>query len=84
MIEDYTSHLSLAAAAFVVSLPRRKQRQVLDLADQLARHPFEIGDYREQDAAGHTMESLLVDGFLLTYWVDHAVKEVRITEIVAV
>ena len=80
----YTSHLSLPAAAMVAGLPRRKQRRALDLADQLAMHPFEIGDYRSEDAAGHTLENLLINGFIFTYWVDHTVKEVRITEIVKV
>lgn len=54
----YTSHLSLPAAAMVAGLPRRKQRRVLDLADQLAMHPFEISDYRTEDAAGHIVENL--------------------------
>jgi len=84
MAADDTSHLSLPAAAVVTGLPRRRQRQALDLADQLALHPFGVGDYRTEDAAGHTLENLLIDGFLFTYWVDHAVREVRITEIVRV
>jgi hypothetical protein len=81
---SYTSHLSLPAAAMVAGLPRRKQRRVLDLADQLAKQPFEIGDFRVEDAVGHAVENLLIDGYLFTYWVDHAVREVRITEIVKV
>jgi len=80
----YTSHLSLPAAAMVAGLARRKQRRVLDLADQLARQPFEIGDFRTDDAVGHVVENLLIDGFLFTFWVDHAVREVRITEIIKV
>jgi hypothetical protein len=80
----YTSHLSIPAAAMVAGLPRRRQRQVLDLAEQLALHPFGVGDYRTDDAASHTLENLLIDGFIFTYWVDHAVKEVRITEITKV
>ena len=80
----YTSHLSLPAAAMVANLPRRKQRQALDLADQLAIHPFEVGDYRSEDAAGHTLENLLIDDFIFTYWVDHAVTGVQITEVIKV
>jgi hypothetical protein len=80
----YESHLSTPAAAFIVSLPRKKQRFVLDLADQLARHPFRLGDFRTADAVGHEIENLLVDDILLTYWVDHATREVRITEIIKV
>ena len=81
---SYSSHLSSKAASFVVSLPRRKQIAVLDLADQLARHPFRVGDYRMDDASGRTTENLLIDGFLFTYWVDHAAHEVRIVEILKV
>jgi len=56
----------------------------LDLADQLAIHPFEVGDYRSEDAAGHTLENLLIDDFIFTYWVDHAVTGVQITEVIKV
>ena len=37
-----------------------------------------------EDASGRTTENLLIDGFLFTYWVDHAAREVRIVEIVKV
>lgn len=77
----YTSHLSTEAVAFVVSLPKRRQRKILDIADTIADYPFQIGDCRTTDAVGHDIESLLADGFIFTYWVDHATKEVRITEI---
>lgn len=80
----YSSHLSLDAAAFISSLPRRKQRVVLDLAEQIARQPYQIGDYQASDSAGRSLENLLLHGFLFTYWVDHAVREVRITEIIKV
>lgn len=54
------------------------------MADQIARQPFQIGDYQTADATGRMVESLLIDGFLFCYWVDHAAREVRITEIVQV
>jgi len=77
----YESHLSLEVAAFVVALPKRKQRLILDLADQIARQPFKIGDYQTADAADRTVENLLLEGYLFSYWVDHASREVRISEI---
>ena len=80
----YSSHLSGEAVAFVVSLTKRKQKVVLDFADQIAAQPFRIGDYQTNDAASHVVENLLLDQFLFTYWVDHATREVRITEIVKV
>ena len=81
---DYRSHLSLEAAAFLVSLPRRQQKRVLDLADQIARQPFQIGDYQTADAEDRDVENLLLDVFLFSFWVDHATLEVRISEIIKV
>ena len=81
---SYESHLSLEAVAVVTTFSRRQQRQVLDLADQIARHPFAISDYRTVDATGRTIENLLLDRFHFSFWVDHATREVRITEITRV
>ena len=80
----YSSHLSLEAASFVVSLPRRRQKAVLDFADMIARQPFLVGDYQTRDSVGHTVENLLLEDYLFSYWVDHATREVRINEIVRV
>ncbi|HEY3756776.1 MAG TPA: hypothetical protein VGL42_11560 [Opitutaceae bacterium] len=83
-LPHYESHLSHETVAFVVALPKRKQRKLLDLADQIARQPNSIGDYRTSDSAGRTIEHLLLEGFLFSYWTDHASRELRITEIVQV
>lgn len=80
----YESHLSLDAVAFVVALPKRKQRVVLDLADQIARHPFQIGDFQTADSAGRTVENVLFEGYLFSFWLDDASREVRISEIIRV
>lgn len=86
MPEDsaYRSHLSLEAAAFLVTLPKRRQRRVLDLADQIARQPFQIGDSQTVDAEGRVIENLLLEDYLFSFWTDHASREVRITEITKV
>lgn len=81
---SYHSHLSLEAATFVISLSKRRQKSVLDLADQIARYPFQISDHQTLDTEGRVMENLTVDRYHFTYWVDHASCEVRITEIIAV
>lgn len=81
---SYESHLSSHAAAFIISLSKRQQRMVLNLADQIARQPFQIGDYQARDATGRNIDNLLLEGYLFTYWVDHASREVRITEVTRV
>jgi hypothetical protein len=86
MAEDpgYQSQLSLEAAAFLVAQPRRKQRQLLDLADGIAHDPFAQSDYRITDEKGRMVENRLLQGFLFSYRVDHAVCEVLITDIIQV
>jgi hypothetical protein len=78
----YRSQLSLDSAAFLVSLPKRQQCRVLDLADWIARHPFTPSDYRLPDDKGRTIEQLLRHGFLFSYRVDHADREVLIIDII--
>jgi hypothetical protein len=81
---SYESTLSREAVALVVLLSKRQQRLVLDLADQIARQPFQIGDYPTVDAVGRRVENLLLQGYLFSFWVDHGAREVRISEIIKV
>ncbi len=81
-LRPYESHLSREAVGFVVGLSKKRQRLVLDLADQLARQPSRIGDFQSVDAVGRPIENIRLEGYLFSYWVDHLSREVRITEIV--
>jgi hypothetical protein len=69
------------AVAFFARLPKRKQRVLLDRARELAADPFLIPDFQTTDGAGREIAHVLVDGFIFDFWVDHAVKQVVITEI---
>ena len=69
------------AAEFILSLSKRRQRVVMDRAHELARDPFLESDYRLEDSDGRMVEHLLIDGFVFSYWVDHAAKLVMIAEI---
>ncbi len=40
--------------------------------------PFAPPDFQELSPAGRTYEVKCFDDIIVTYWVDHAVKEVRI------
>ncbi len=53
----------------------------MDRAHELARDPFLESDYRLEDSDGRMVEHLLIDGFVFSYWVDHAAKLVMIAEI---
>lgn len=77
----YRPSFSALAAEFILSLPKRRQRIVMDRAYELARYPFLESDYRLEDTDGRMIEHLLVDAVVFSYWVDHAAKLVMITEI---
>jgi len=50
-------------------------------AQQLAWDPGVVSDYRIKDEVGRDLDHLLVDGFVITYWIDHAAKMVMVLEI---
>jgi hypothetical protein len=78
----YSSWFSDEVVAFTYSLSKVKRRKIIDLADTIATHPFRLSDYQFTDEVGHIIENIMVDEFIFSYWVDHAVKKLRITEIV--
>ena len=77
----YEPVLSSKAAASIVGLSRAKQKQVLLLLFQLAEHPGQLGDYVSHDEGGRDVQHLMVGDWFFSFWADHAVRELRITEI---
>ncbi len=77
----YRPNFSDLAAELILSLPKRRQRVAMDRAYELAKDPFLESDYALKDAEGRSIEHLLVDGFVFSYWVDHAAKLVMIIEL---
>ena len=57
----------------------RRMREKMDLVLQrLASTPFSEPDFREYSPAGRAYDIRCFDEIIVTYWVDHASKEVRI------
>lgn len=77
----YLPVFSEAAAEALLQLPRRHQRRVISLVQQLAARPHIRSDYRLPDESGRPIEHLAVEDYILGYWIDDAVREVRIVEI---
>jgi hypothetical protein len=70
-----------ASADFLLQLPKRRQKQVIELAKQLAAHPQIRSDYALPDETGRTIDHLMIEDYVFTYWLDHAEHEVRIIDI---
>jgi mRNA-degrading endonuclease RelE of RelBE toxin-antitoxin system len=80
-MREYRPFYSDLAAESILNLPRRRQRKLVDLCNQLASNPFVKSDYSVKDADGRDIEHILVGGFVIAYWVDHAVCKVMIIEV---
>jgi hypothetical protein len=45
---------------------------------RLCRTPGHSGDYRVLDEAGRPVSVVLIDGAVITFWADHASRELRV------
>jgi len=77
----YEPVLSSRAAAFLIGLSKAKQRTVIALMFRLAEHPTQLGDYATRGDAGREIQHLMVGDWHFSFWADHPVRELRITEI---
>ena len=77
----YEPVLSARASSALVGLSRSRQKQVLRLLFQLAEHPSQLGDYATREEDGREIQHLLVGDWHFSFWADHAVRELRVTEI---
>jgi mRNA-degrading endonuclease RelE of RelBE toxin-antitoxin system len=68
--------------ALQMKQPSRANRErILSFLESLANHPKIYGDYTELDEAGRSVQIKIIGDFALTYWADHAVKEIKVTKI---
>jgi len=77
----YETLFAAAAVEFFTSLSGRRQRKRFDSAHGLPVDPSLVQNFGTADSSGREISHLMIDGFIFEYWVDHAVKQVIITEI---
>lgn len=77
----YALVLHEEAARRLVGASRVEQRQVATIFDELKGSPFRKGDLQEQDAQGRENEIMVVGNWLVTFWVDHAAREIRVVRL---
>ena len=52
-----------------------------DTMEALKVDPFCVGDFQENDTQDRINEVTLVGDWLITYWSDHAAREIRVIKI---
>ncbi len=66
---------------FLFSRTPAQRRVVLSTLDALKHDPYAEPHFRSRDSVGRELSLRAVRPFLLTYWLDASVKEVRVIDI---
>lgn len=77
----YDVVMPISRTATFYAAKKRERKALLDYFEHLARHPFTESDWTVKDATGRPNFRAAVGHFLVTFWTDHAVREVRIVKI---
>ena len=78
---SYALVLHEEAARRLVGATRVEQSHVGKILDELKHSPFRKGDLQEQDAPGRENEIVVVGDWLVTFWADHATREIRVVRL---
>jgi hypothetical protein len=84
MSSSYSYVLSEAASEYAFRLPSAEQMRLARILRSLANTPNRPGDYLTTGDDGRIMQNLLVEDWVVTFWADHAVKELRVAEVTQV
>lgn len=80
-MSDYDYVLTAAAAHTVLGSAKRLRQQILTELELLAQDPFAAPDLEETGASGRKFSIRVRERIVFTYWVDHAVREVRVIRV---
>jgi hypothetical protein len=67
----------------LVHTPKRgRQRElIMQFVRELGSAPFRNGDFQDLDDAGHELEIKIIGNYAITYWADHAAREVKVINV---
>jgi len=82
MVDPYAVFLNRPAHEALIRLKGEKRRAIDKFIDYLSDNPFEEGDFSECDKVGRIVHCKIIGVLAITYYPDHAVKELKIIELV--
>ena len=80
-MEPYGYALGVEAVHAFTAQNARERERLIAVFDRLALHPFELGDYNESGQSGRIYEVTLIGDLLVTWWADHASREIRVVRL---
>lgn len=78
MSPRYDFAISGEASRFLFGSSKRIRAKAEDAFELLSKHPFTDGDFQETSPSGRTHEVKLFGNLIVTYWADHAAREIRV------
>jgi len=78
---SYQVYIEETAMETMITTGGRQRRELKEFVRSLASDPFNEGDFFEFDRAGRKVLTKLVADYAVSFWPDHAVKEVKVFQI---
>lgn len=69
------------ALSFLLACRFAERRKLLAALESLKKNPYQPGDFIEQDDVGRPLDVRVFGSYLVTFWRDSFVKELRVIEI---
>ena len=81
MSEEWKLVLDESCLHFFLSEKVSQRKILLQIFDRLKANPSQPVDFWERDDVGRPIRTKALSPFLISYWLDDSVKEIRILEI---
>jgi hypothetical protein len=78
---EYEVYLRTEAFEFLRHRHSDDRTSLLRLLGELGRDPYRRGDFAERDSSGREIQVLIFQRYAVSYWADHAVREVKVIDI---
>ena len=78
-MEPYSWSLARAAGRSFQNLSAAQRTMLLADLERLASHPFRASHLRYTDSDTREIRVWVIEDIVIHYWLDHAIRDVRIT-----
>ena len=77
----YRVFICQAAVDAIANLRGKQRDQLAAFVRSLEADPYNEGDFRETDSSGRDFYTKVIQEYAVSYYPDHAVKEVKVIEV---
>jgi hypothetical protein len=79
--KDWQFVLNETSVHFLLSLQSHDRQKLLKVLEILADEPMQKGNFETKDATGRVIQIKAAGRFLISYWPDALIKELRVINI---